>query len=181
MTDSNRQWQVARYPDPEELISDTHFDWTSEAIPQPAAGEFLVKTAYLTPIPAQRGYLDTNQSVLLGEQLPLGSIMRGRGIGEIIESRHPDYKPGEIFVGSLGWQDYSIQRPVGKEFIFSTRKIPNPQTPLSLHMGILGQVGKHQTDPIVRGIGAQYFPHCWLIAEIHGGKRAAYSDRKRIY
>jgi NADPH-dependent curcumin reductase CurA len=141
MTDSNRQWRVARYPDPEELISDIHFDWASEAIPQPAAGEFLVKTAYLTPIPAQRGYLDTNQSALLGEQLPLGSVMRGRGIGEIIESRHPDYKPGEIFVGSLGWQDYSIQHPVGKEFIFSTRKISNPRTPLSLHMGILGQAG----------------------------------------
>jgi NADPH-dependent curcumin reductase CurA len=67
--------------------------------------------------------------------------MRGRGIGEIVASKHPDYSPGEIFVGSLGWQDFSIQRPVGKEFVFSTRKIPKPRAPLSLHMGILGQAG----------------------------------------
>jgi NADPH-dependent curcumin reductase CurA len=141
MTDTNRQWRVARHPEPGELISDTHFDWVTASLPEPAAGEFLVKTHYLAPIPAQRGYLDEQQSAFLGERLPIGSIMRGRGIGEVIASRHPDYQPGEIFVGSLGWQDFSIQRPVGKEFVFSTRKIPNPRTPLSLHMGILGQAG----------------------------------------
>ena len=141
MTDTNRQWRIARYPKPDELISKTHFEWTSAAVPEPAEGEFLVQTAYLTPIPAQRGYLDKNQSAFLGEQLPPGAVMRGRGIGEIITSNHPDYSPGEIFVGSLGWQDFSIQRPAGKEFIFSTRKIARPRTPLSLHMGILGQAG----------------------------------------
>ena len=67
--------------------------------------------------------------------------MRGRGIGEVVTSKHPDYAPGEIFVGSLGWQDYSIQQSVGKEFVFSTRKIDRPRQPLSLHMGILGQAG----------------------------------------
>jgi NADPH-dependent curcumin reductase CurA len=141
MTETNRQWRVARYPEPDELLSDAHFDWVAEAVPDPSAGEFLVKTAYLAPIPAQRGYLDENQAAFLGGRLPLGSIMRGRGIGEIVASKHPDYSPGEIFVGSLGWQDFSVQRPVGKEFVFSTRKISEPRTPLSLHMGILGQAG----------------------------------------
>jgi NADPH-dependent curcumin reductase CurA len=141
MTDTNRQWRVARYPEPDELISEAHFDWVTEAVPEPSEGEFLVKTCYLAPIPAQRGYLDEKQAALLGERLPLGSIMRGRGIGEVVASKHPDYSPGDIFVGSLGWQDYSIQRPLGKEFVFSTRKIFNPRSPLSLHMGILGQAG----------------------------------------
>lgn len=137
----NRQWRVARYPEPDELIGKEHFEWVSEPLPEPADGEFLVRTDSLAPIPAQRGYLDEKQSAFLGEPIPRGSVMRGRGIGEIISSRHPDYSPGEVFVGSLGWQDYSIQRPVGKEFVFSTRKIDKPRNPLSLHMGILGQAG----------------------------------------
>lgn len=141
MPDSNRQWRVADYPGPDQPISKAHFAWVSEEVPEPAEGEFLVQTAYLTPIPAQRGYLDNKQSMFLGESLPLGAVMRGRGIGKIIESKHPDYSPGEIFVGSLGWQDFSIQRPLGNDFIFSTRKITKPHAPLSLHMGILGQAG----------------------------------------
>ena len=48
--------------------------------------------------------------------------MRGRGVGQIIASRNPDFAEGEIFVGSLGWQDYSIQKPRGADFVFSTKK-----------------------------------------------------------
>ena len=142
MTDaSNRQWRVKRYPTAAEVISTEHFSWAEMVIPEPAEGEFLVRTRYLAPGPAQRGYLVNDGGEFYGKPLPLGDVMRGRGIGEIIASRHPDYSPGEIFVGSLGWQDYSLQKPVGKEFIFSTRKIPQPRDPLSLHMGILGQAG----------------------------------------
>jgi NADPH-dependent curcumin reductase CurA len=137
----NRQWRVARYPNPGELIGAEHFNWTEAATPEPAAGEFLVRTEYLTPIPAQRGYLDASQAKFLGAPIEIGAVMRGRGIGEIVASKHPDYKPGDIFVGSLGWQDYSIQKPVGAEFVFSTTTIANPRDPLSLHMGILGQAG----------------------------------------
>jgi NADPH-dependent curcumin reductase CurA len=142
MTDStNRQWLVKHYPEPDELIAAEHFSWAETATPAPAEGEFLVQTRYLAPGPAQRGYLVNTGGEFYGDTLPVGEVMRGRGIGEIVASRHPDYSPGEIFVGSLGWQDYSIQKPMGKEFIFSTRKISRPRDPLSLHMGILGQAG----------------------------------------
>lgn len=142
MTDmTNRQWRVARYPAAGEMITRDDFEWTSAPVPEPDDGEFLVRNLYLAPGPAQRGYLDTRQAGFFGEVLPLGAVMRGRGIGEIIVSRHPDYAPGDIFTGSLGWQDYSIQRPHGAEFVFSTRKIGNPRQPLSLHLGILGQAG----------------------------------------
>jgi NADPH-dependent curcumin reductase CurA len=137
----NRMWRVARHPSAAELIGAEHFEWSTEPVPEPADGEFLVRTEYLAPIPAQRGYLDERQAALLGKSLIVGAIMRGRGIGTVVKSRHPDYTEGEIFVGSLGWQDYSIQRPAGANFVFSTCKISNPRDPLSLHMGVLGQAG----------------------------------------
>lgn len=137
---TNRQWRVARFPGPHDPISRDLFQWGTEPVAEPADGEFLVRTLCLAPVPAQRGYLERSHNEFL-ENLPLGAVMRGRGVGQIVASRHPDYRPGEIFVGSLGWQDYSIQRPRGAEFVFSTKKVARPVRPLSLELGILGQAG----------------------------------------
>jgi NADPH-dependent curcumin reductase CurA len=141
MTTVNRQWRVARYPQPDELIGRPHFSWTKDSLPVPGDGEFLVRTICLAPGPAQRGYLEERQAGFYGSPIPLGDVMRGRGIGEVVESNHAEYKVGDIFVGSLGWQDYSVQQPEQGEFVFSTRVIKKPVQPLSLHLGILGQAG----------------------------------------
>ncbi len=138
--DRNRCWRVARHPHPGEPLSAELFDWCEEAVSEPADGEFLVRTICLAPGPAQRGYLDKGQGRLL-ESVTVGDVMRGRGVGQIVASRNPEYSEGEIFLGSLGWQDYSVQRPRGKEFVFSTKKITRPILPLSTQLGVLGQAG----------------------------------------
>jgi NADPH-dependent curcumin reductase CurA len=138
--DTNRQWRVARYPEAEEQISTALFHWGEDSIPEPSDGEFLVRTICLAPGPAQRGYLDPKPTTML-EKVELGEVMRGRGVGQIVASRNPDYATSEIFVGSLGWQDYSIQRPRGSDFVFSTKKVTDPVKPLSTAVGILGQAG----------------------------------------
>ncbi len=136
----NRQWRVAAYPEPGELISSRHFEWATNPIETPRDEEFLVRTVCLATGPAQRGYLQAEPSPFLG-QVPVGEVMRGRGVGQIIESHHPDYRRGDIFVGSLGWQDYSVQKPRGAEFVFSTKKVAEPMRPLSAELGLLGQAG----------------------------------------
>lgn len=138
--ETNRQWRVARYPAAKEGISTALFSWGEDALPEPGDGEFLVRTICLAPGPAQRGYLDPKPTSVL-EKVPVGDVMRGRGVGQIIASRNPDYAEGEIFVGSLGWQDYSIQKPRGADFVFSTKKVTDPVRPLSTAVGILGQAG----------------------------------------
>jgi hypothetical protein len=136
----NRQWRVARFPRPEEPIDASHFEWRVEPAPHPDDGEFLVRTLCLAPVPAQRGYLTPSHNVFL-ENIATRQVMRGRGVGQIVDSRHPDYGEGEIFVGSLGWQDYSVQRPRGADFVFSSAKVRQPVRPLSTVLGILGQAG----------------------------------------
>jgi hypothetical protein len=136
----NRQWRVARYPRKDEAISAGQFEWREEPVPQPGAGEFLVRTLCLAPVPAQRGYLEPHHNDFL-ENIAVGEVMRGRGVGQIVASHHPDYAVGEVFVGSLGWQDFSIQRPRGAQFVFSAKKVKNPMRPLSMQLGMLGQAG----------------------------------------
>lgn len=139
-TEVNRQWRVARYPAPDEPVNESLFEWCEAPIPEPDNGEFVVETICLATGPAQRGYLTPNRGDFF-ETVPLGDVMRGRGVGRICASRHPDYRTGELFVGSLGWQDYSVQRPRGAEFIWSTRKVMRRIRPLSMSLGILGQAG----------------------------------------
>ena len=136
----NRQWRVACFPSRDDVIGQEHFEWVVEPVPEPGEGQFLVRTICLAPVPAQRGYLEKDHNSFL-ENLEIGDVMRGRGVGQIVASKHPDYREGEIFVGSLGWQDYSIQHPRGAEFVFSTKKVSNPMSPLSTELSVLGQAG----------------------------------------
>jgi len=174
----NRQWRVARYPEPHELIGSAHFTWTEEAVPEPGDGEFLVRTICLAPVPAQRGYLEQSHRGFL-EQLPIGDVMRGRGVGQVVASRHPEYPVGQIFVGSLGWQDYSIQRPRGAEFVFSTKQVTNPVLPLSSELSILGQAGATAYFGLLE-VGALKAGDRVLVSAAAGGVGSAAGQIARI-
>jgi hypothetical protein len=137
----NRAWNVNRLPAPEEPISAGLFRLCEESVHDPGDGEFLVRTLCLAPGPAQRAYLTRGTRSGASEPLRPGDVMRGRGVGQVIRSRTPDFREGDIVVASLGWQDYSVQRARGSDFIFSTRKFARPERPLSLALGALGQAG----------------------------------------
>jgi NADPH-dependent curcumin reductase CurA len=137
----NRQWRVARLVEPGELLGPEHFVWQEAAVPEPADGEVLVRTLCLSTSPAQRGYISVNRNRQLLPDLAVGSVMRGRGIGVVVASRHPDFQPGELYDASLGWQDYSIQRPRDPDSIFSLRRVDDPVRPLTTELGVLGNSG----------------------------------------
>ena len=134
----NRQLRLARNICEHEAVSLDLFELTATDIPAPADGQFLVKTAALGTSPAQRAYLMGADS-RFHAPLDIGEVMRGRGVGRIITSRHPDFKPGDVVACSTGWQDYSIQDGDQSGSLVKTlQKIHHPQEPLHLHLGTLG-------------------------------------------
>jgi len=137
----NRQWRAARLVEPGELISPANFAWHEEPAQQPADGELLVRTICLSTSPAQRGYVSAGRKSPMLPGVSLGQVMRGRGIGVIVESRHADYRVGELVDGPLGWQDYSIQRPREVAFLTSVRRVEDPVLPLTTSLGVLGNAG----------------------------------------
>lgn len=137
----NRQWRVARLVEPGELLGPDHFAWHEAALPEPADGEVLMRTLCLSTSPAQRGYISVGRSRQLLPDLAVGAVMRGRGIGVVASSRHPDFQVGELYDASLGWQDYSIQRPRDPGSIFSIRRVEDPVRPLTAELGVLGNSG----------------------------------------
>lgn len=59
----------------------------------------------------------------------------GFGVGEVLDSGHPDFKVGDFVWGMTGWEEYSlITTP---ESLF---KIKYTDVPLSYYTGLLGEL-----------------------------------------
>ena len=126
----NAQWRlVAR---PEGLFKPEDFRWVEEDVPAPDEGAVLVRTEYLSLDPTNRGWAAGDTYL---PAVPLDSVMRGFGVGRVVESRDPRFAPGDAVSGLLGWQRYAVL--AGR----SLAKLPDVGLPLEAHLGLLGHIG----------------------------------------
>ncbi len=129
---TNRQWLLVSRP--EEMLSEQNFQWKEVPVPLPKPGEFLIRNLWLSFDPAQLGWMKTDSYI---PKVPLGEPMRAMGVGQVIDSRNPDFKAGEMVSGSFGWQDYVLtngNRPT------QVQKVP-PRVPPSLALSLFGITG----------------------------------------
>ncbi|MFN8558575.1 MAG: NADP-dependent oxidoreductase [Dehalococcoidia bacterium] len=101
---TNRRLLMVRRP--VGMVQDTDFELRESPVPEPGPGEFLVRTIYLSMVPAMRSWMRDRASYVAPMQL--GDLMRASGAGVVVVSNHPDYKPGDLVRGQFGWQDYVL-------------------------------------------------------------------------
>ena len=82
------------------------FDIETAPIPVAGEGEFLVRNVFLSVDPAMRGWV--NDALNYSPPVPVGDVMRAIAVGEIVESRHPDYVVGDRVCGTFGWQNFAV-------------------------------------------------------------------------
>lgn len=105
MTDTNRRWVLATYPEG----MPTEADWRLEETPmrEPRDGQVLIRSLYLSVDPYMRGRISPAKNY--AASVELGHVMRGGGVGEVVASKHPDWKPGDIVESmGFGWQEYPV-------------------------------------------------------------------------
>ena len=99
---------------PEGNLKPSDFAVEDCTVPDVADGSFLVRNSFVSVDPMLRIFID---KMPLGSSsmpsLPLGNVIPGAAVGEIIESRHPDFKVGEIVEGRFGWQHYAVSTGQG--------------------------------------------------------------------
>lgn len=98
-----------------------------------AEGRFRLRNHYLSVDPYMRGRMDDVKSY--AKSFDLGEVMPGRALGEVIESHHAKFRPGEWVSGDFGWQLYAVSD--GRE----VRRIDVSSAPLTWHLGVLGMPG----------------------------------------
>lgn len=102
-----RQWQVAARPVGRPLV---HGDFQLAEVPVAplAAGEVRVRTAYLGFDPAQKSWMENAAGYM--DPVEIGGVMPGSGVGEVVETAHPDFRAGDVVFGHLGWQEAAAVR-----------------------------------------------------------------------
>lgn len=133
--EGNSQWRIAARP--VGNVKATDFEFATVPVPDVADGEFLLHTICLGIRPVMRMYMQGHS--VAGEQpLAIGDVIHGRGVGEVVKSRHPDFAVGDIVQGQIGWQTWKVSRGTPAERF---RKMRPNGLPLVLGAGVLGMNG----------------------------------------
>jgi NADPH-dependent curcumin reductase CurA len=133
-----------------------HFAQIEAPVPQPAAGEMLIRNLYFSMEPGIRGWLEGTDNYL--PAVPLGGAIRGLTAGRVIKSNLEGFREGELVCALNHWEDYSIVRA---DSILLEKMPAEAGTegglPLTCYLGALGgsgqtaYVGLHEIGRIQAG------------------------------
>ena len=130
----NQQILLDNRPQGEASIS--NFKLVSTDTPALQDNEVLVRHHFMSLDPYMRGRMNDSKSYAASQ--PLGQVFQGGTAGEVVESRHPKFQPGDKVVGFGGWQDYSV---VNAAQPGALRKVDTTHVPLSHYLGAVGMPG----------------------------------------
>lgn len=107
-----------------------HFAITSAPVAEPAPGQILVANRFVAVEPAMRGWV--NLAPNYSPPVPVGDVMRGFGVGEVMASRSDAFEVGDRV---FGWQRYAtVDAGVA-------RRVSDRDLPESTALGVLGTNG----------------------------------------
>lgn len=132
----NRCYRLRRRP--QGSVTDADLELVEEPVPTIETGQALVRALWLSIDPANRIWMSE-----INYNLPpvrIDEVMRGFGIGEVIESHRGDMKRGDLVLGLTGWQDYAVADDARNEAPFTVLRSP-PPAPLTALLGALGNTG----------------------------------------
>ena len=131
---TNQQILLDNRPQGEAVES--NFKLVQSPLPTVGEGQVLVRHHYLSLDPYMRGRMNDAKSY--AQPQPLGEVMQGGTVGEVVESRHPKFKTGDSVVGMGGWQEYSLVNPNEPGAL---RRVDTTYVPLSYYLGAVGMPG----------------------------------------
>jgi NADPH-dependent curcumin reductase CurA len=127
----NKQFIFAKRPHgwPDE----TCFRMIDVPIPEPAQGQILIKTAYISVDPYMRGRMNDVKSY--APPFNLNEALYGGAVGEVIETRSKHFSKGDFVTGFLPWQHYAAADEK------TVRRIDPQIAPITASLGVLGLTG----------------------------------------
>ncbi len=125
--------QVLLASRPTGWVTEANFKIVNTPVAQPAEGQILVRNHYLSLDPYMRGRMNDVKSYAAKQEID--AVMVGGTVGEVIESKHPKFKAGDIVTGFYGWQQYGCSDGTG------VNKVDVSHVPMSAYLGVIGMPG----------------------------------------
>lgn len=117
---------------PQGRVEDSNFRLVESDLPAIHDGQVLTAVRWLSLDPYMRGRMDDRKSYAAPQAL--GAVMVGGTVEEVLESRNPLFRAGDVVVGMSGWQQFAISDGTG------LRKV-DARVPISLYLGCVGMPG----------------------------------------
>jgi NADPH-dependent curcumin reductase CurA len=110
-----------------------NFEFVTSETPTLDEGEVLVRTQYISVDPYLRGRMRAGRSYV--PPFEIGDVLVSGVVGEVAESRAPDFANGDIVTGMLGWRLANVAK-AGE-----LRKVDPRVAPVTTALGVLGMPG----------------------------------------
>ena len=117
---------IAR-PAPGPVSSDI-FEVVKNEIPSAGPGQIMIKQTHMSLDPAMLGWMSPDPESYI-PPVALGEVMRSSGVGEVLESNHPDFAVGDRVMGMMGWTEYVVSSGAG---LNKVQPGPDAETVLSI-------------------------------------------------
>ncbi|HEX4107564.1 MAG TPA: NADP-dependent oxidoreductase [Solirubrobacteraceae bacterium] len=136
MSRTNRAYRLRRRP--AGKVTDADLEFVTEPVGELGDGQALVQTLVLSLDPTNRIWMSDHRGYM--PPVPLDSVMRGLGVGRVIESRRADLPVGAHVLGWTGWQELTVADDSALISPFTVLPDPLPAPP-SAFVGVLGHTG----------------------------------------
>jgi NADPH-dependent curcumin reductase CurA len=131
MSTTSREIQLAARPHGEPKPTD--FRLAEVDLPDPGAGEILVRNTFMSVDPYMRGRMNDVKSYVPPYQLD--RPLDGGAVGEVVVSNADGLAPGDVVLHQLGWRDHAVLPGA------HARKVDADGLPESAFLGVLGMPG----------------------------------------
>ncbi|HEV3142144.1 MAG TPA: NADP-dependent oxidoreductase [Vicinamibacterales bacterium] len=128
---TNRQVRLKSRPP--AMPNAGNFDVVDAPMPALSNGDVLRRTIYLSLDPYMRGRMSDAPSYAAPVQI--GQVMCGHTVSEVVESKNPAYRAGDIVTGYDGWQQFAASN--GKDL----RTLDPKAAPVATAISVLGMPG----------------------------------------
>ena len=103
---SHRSREIRLRTRPEGLPAAADFELAVADVPDPGAGEVLVRNEWMSVDPYMRGRMRDEPSY--ADPWAVGAVMQGGAVGRVVASGDPAFAPGDLAASNLGWRDLAL-------------------------------------------------------------------------
>ena len=128
---SNREIHLVSRPS--GLPGESNFTLAETELPPLPDGHVLVRNHFLSVDPYMRGRMNDKKSYR--PPFELNQPLDGASVGEVVESRAAEFKPGDAVTSSFGWREYFHAPPAELHLVSQDIQ------PLSVYLGAVGMTG----------------------------------------
>ena len=118
---------------PQGMPTAEQFQFETRDVPEPTAGQVLLKTLYVSVDPYMRGRMSAAKSYVA--PFEVGQPIAGGVVAEVVASQSEQLPVGRVVVGNLPWQEYNVAEAN------AVNPVPADKAPASYFLGLLGMPG----------------------------------------